>query len=37
VTTDSGINSEQDFDPDKEESDFDNIINGDKDMENKNL
>jgi hypothetical protein len=37
VTTDLGIDLEQDFDPDKEESDFDDIINGDKDMEDKNL
>jgi hypothetical protein len=37
VTTDLGINSEQDFDLDKEESDFNNIINGDEDIEDKNL
>jgi len=37
VTTDSGIDSEQDFDPDEEESDFDDIIDGDEDMEDENL
>jgi hypothetical protein len=37
VTTDSGIDSEQDFDLDKEESDFDDIINGDEDIEDENL
>ena len=37
VTTDLGINSEQDFDLDKEESDFNDIIDGDEDMEDENL
>jgi hypothetical protein len=37
VTTNSGINSEQDFDLDKEESDFNDIINGDEDIEDENL
>ena len=37
VTTDSGIDSEQDFDPDEEESDFDDIIDGDEDIEDENL
>ena len=37
VTTDSGIDLEQDFDLDEEESDFDDIIDGDEDMEDENL
>ena len=37
MTTDSGIDLEQDFDPDEEESDFDDIIDGDEDMEDENL
>jgi hypothetical protein len=37
VTTDLGIDLEQDFDPDEKESDFDDIINGDEDIEDKNL
>ena len=37
VTTDSGIDSEQDFDLDEEESNFNNIIDGDNDIEDENL
>ena len=37
MTTNLGINLKQDFDLDKEESDFDNIIDSDKDMEDENL
>jgi hypothetical protein len=38
VTTDSGINSEEYFDPDKEsESDFDNAIDGDEDIHDENM
>jgi hypothetical protein len=37
VTTDLSIDSEQDFDLDEEESDFDDIIDGDEDMEDENL
>ena len=38
VTTDSGVESEERFDPDEEgESDFDDAIDGDEDMANENM
>jgi hypothetical protein len=36
VTTDSGVESEERFDPDSE-SDFDDDINGDEDVDNENM
>jgi hypothetical protein len=36
VTTDSGVESEEGFDPDSE-SDFDDDIDGDEDVDNKNM
>jgi len=38
VTTNSGVESEQRFDPDEEgESDFDDAIDGDEDMADENM
>jgi len=38
VTPDSGVESDERFDLDKEEeSDFDNVIDGDKDIEDENM
>jgi hypothetical protein len=38
MTTNSGVDSEQYFDPnEEEESDFDDAIDGDEDMEDENL
>jgi len=38
VTTDSGVDSVDRFDPDKDnESDFNNAINGDEDIEDENM
>ena len=38
VITDSGVESDERFNPDEEgESDWDDVINGDKDMADKNI
>jgi hypothetical protein len=38
VTTDLGVESDERFDPDEEEeSDFDDVIDGDEDMEDENM
>jgi hypothetical protein len=38
MTTDSGVSSDERFDPDEEgESDFDDAINGDEDIADKNM
>ena len=37
MTINSGINLKQDFNLDKEESDFDNIIDSDEDIKDENL